>query len=269
VSGLGYHVLATKTDGTLWAWGYNANGQLGDGTTANKSSPVQIGAGTNWATVIASNTGNNSFAIKTDGTLWAWGNGGYGVLGLGDTTSRSSPTQVGTLTNWAKLSSGGFTGTTHAIKTDGTLWSWGYGAYGDLGNGLTVDKSSPIQVGAGTSWNSVEAGGYYGPRAIKTDGTLWGWGGITYGVNPATTVSSPVQMSSNTFHKALMIDSTSDFYPTINGVSGYPVITTSGNVVFYNSYGTTTYSTIYSGGSATKLIRQNPGLGFYLIKDVV
>jgi hypothetical protein len=76
-------------------------------------------------------------------------------------------------------------------------------------------------------------------------------------------------MSSNTFHKALMIDSTSDFYPTINGVSGYPVITTSGNVVFYNSYGTTTYSTIYSGGSATKLIRQNPGLGFYLIKDVV
>jgi len=93
-----YHSASIKTDGALWAWGYNAYGQLGNGATANVSSPVQIGALTTWANVSCG--GYFTIAVKTDGTLWSWGRGNLGSLGLGDLSNRSSPVQVGTKTNW-------------------------------------------------------------------------------------------------------------------------------------------------------------------------
>ena len=97
--------LAVKTDGTLWSWGANTNGQLGLGDTANRSSPVQVGALTAWSKISAGQ--NFSASIKTDGTLWAWGyNTTFGSLGLGDTTNRSSPTQVGLLTSWQTVEAG-------------------------------------------------------------------------------------------------------------------------------------------------------------------
>lgn len=114
---------AIKTGGTLWTWGTNYAAQLGLGDTINRSSPVQVGSDTNWAKVaIASSitTSRHTIAIKSDGTLWAWGNNYTGQLGTNNRIQRSSPVQVGSDTDWASV--GGVRGTTLAIKTTGTLW---------------------------------------------------------------------------------------------------------------------------------------------------
>ena len=102
-------MVAVKTDGTLWSWGHNNVGNLGDGTTTNRSSPVQVGALTTWSTVGA----GYSFAaaVKTDGTLWTWGYNTSGQLGDETTTNRSSPVQVGGLTTWLRVTSGSYDGT--------------------------------------------------------------------------------------------------------------------------------------------------------------
>ena len=193
----GKHCLAVKTDGTLWAWGYNGYGQLGTNNIVNRSSPVQIGALTAWYEVAA--TRSASIAMKTDGTLWAWGRAGSGELGLNDTANRSSPVQVGSLTNWAHVSGG-----QHqflARKTDGTIWGWGDNYQGRLGLNDTVDRSSPVQIGSLTEWSQVSAG-YQHSLAVKTNGTLWVWGNsgngrLGLGVY-ATDKSSPVQVGALT-----------------------------------------------------------------------
>jgi alpha-tubulin suppressor-like RCC1 family protein len=184
--------MAIKTDGTLWGWGGNSNGQIGDGTVINRSSPVQIGTLTNWASVSA----NQLFtvAVKTDGTLWSWGYNAFGELGQNNTTNRSSPVQIGTLSNWSKISAGG--GWTNSIKTDGTLWGWGQNGAGWIGDGTIVNRSSPVQIGTLTNWASVSSGNDH-TMAIKTDGTLWGWGFNNVGqVGDGTVISrsSPVQI---------------------------------------------------------------------------
>ena len=145
-----------KTDGSMWAWGYNGAGNLGLGTTtADRSSPVQIGTLTTWLQVACSRYG--SLAIKTDGTLWGWGKNQFGQLGIGDTVDRSSPVQVGALSNWSKLPRNqGAQGFSLAIKTNGTLWAWGNGTYGRLGLNSTAYYSSPVQVGALTTWYDVD-----------------------------------------------------------------------------------------------------------------
>jgi len=152
----GYVVLCTREDGTLWAWGRNNNGQLGLGDTVNRSSPTQVGALTNWLTPIASK--EFSLCVKTDGTLWSWGRGNYGRLGLGNTTSYSSPKQIGSLTNWARPANFG-SYSAACVKTDGTLWTWGYGSNGVLGSGNTSSRNSPAQVGALTNWGYPAASG--------------------------------------------------------------------------------------------------------------
>ena len=102
-----YWSQAIKADGTLWAWGFNVYGQLGTGNTIYRSSPVQVGALSNWAKLATHNYSFASLAIKTDGTLWAWGNNNWGQLGLGDVANKSSPTQVGSGTNWTRVFGGG------------------------------------------------------------------------------------------------------------------------------------------------------------------
>ena len=189
--------LAIKTTGSLWAWGENYHGAQGTGFTFDNATPVQIGTLTNWASIAAGS--QFSASIKTDGTLWTWGNNGSdGRLGLGNTNQYSSPKQVGSLTNWSKISCG--VDWTISIKTDGTLWSWGNNGSGNLGQGNTTSRSSPVQVGSLTNWSSVSAGGYF-CSAIKTDGTLWTWGYNGYGVlglNNASDYSSPKQVGALT-----------------------------------------------------------------------
>ena len=243
-----------KTDGTLWCWGDNENGQLGDGTVVEKSSPVQI-PGSTWKYV--ESDGDSRAAIKTDGTLWVWGRGDIGQLGdnsNGPSAKVSSPKQVpgstwsrvsvgyrqllatktdGTLWTWGSNSdgAGGFNeapsnrksspvqipGSTWSrpiagreiaggVKTDGTLWMWGRGSDGALGNNDRTNRSSPIQV-PGTTWKQFTSGSQPFVIAVKTDGTAWAWGDNVYGqlgLNqssgpPSTSkISSPTQIGSGT-----------------------------------------------------------------------
>ena len=196
------YVISVKTDGTLWGWGSNASGQLGLGNTTNYSSPKQIGALTTWAYVGTSSNGSAgaSFAIKTDGTLWSWGSNSNGRLGLDNTTSYSSPKQVGALANWLKVTSGSYCNFAVAIKTDGTMWSWGSNNNGQLGISSTYNQSSPVQIGALTSWANVSIGFAFA-MAIKTDGTLWAWGANNQGqqgLGNTTARSSPIQVGALT-----------------------------------------------------------------------
>lgn len=199
------HALAlTESPGKLFAWGRSINGRLGNNTGygVNSSSPIQIGALTNWSIVACG--ASNSFAIKSDNTLWSWGNNSEGQLGDNTIISRSSPVQIGT-TEWSSL----FTGSgqhTLAIKTTGSLWAWGYNRDGQLGIGIAYPpvsnryRSSPIQVGALTSWSSVSVGNKH-TVARRTNGTLWAWGlNATgqLGVGSIANTSSPVQIGALT-----------------------------------------------------------------------
>lgn len=181
-----YHTVALKTDGTIWSWGLNSSGQLGDNTIDSKSSPVQtISGDTNWTQISATTTG--TYAIKSDGTLWLWGTINS------DSILTSSPVQIASGgTDWKKLSnSGGLFaaikndgsvvvspdgslsslipgtnwkyiggGTQHfvGIKTDGTLWTWGYNTSGELGDGTRNTTATPIQtVAGGSNWTFATA----------------------------------------------------------------------------------------------------------------
>ena len=189
-----YHTAAIKTDGTLWLWGGNGGGRLGDNTTITKSSPVQtLTGGTDWSKIACG--AYHTAAIKTDGTLWTWGSNYDGRLGDNTTVRKSSPVQtIAGGTDWSKVASAG--SHTAAIKTDGTLWLWGYNYHGQLGDDTRTNRSSPIQtIAGGTNWSSVACGGAH-TAAIKTDGTIWVWGKNDHGaMGDDTTVkkSSPVQ----------------------------------------------------------------------------
>ncbi|MDO7854505.1 RCC1 domain-containing protein, partial [Hymenobacter convexus] len=177
VSAGSVHTLAVRTDGTLWAWGSNSNGQLGTGG-GSSATPVQVGAATNWASVSAGSV--HSLAVRTDGTLWAWGNNASGQLGTGGGNGNNpTPTQVGAATSWASVSAGA--NHSLAVRTDGTLWAWGNNASGQLGNNAIGGSSAtPVQVGADTNWASVSAGSNHS-LAVGTDGALWAWGSNSNG----------------------------------------------------------------------------------------
>lgn len=184
-----------KTDGSLWMWGGNAGGTLGNNTSiTNQSSPVQtVSAVTNWKQVSVGFC--TVGAIKTDGSLWMWGGAAAGLLGRNNIIAASSPVQtVSNVTTWKQVRVGGiFAG---AIKTDGTLWLWGVGTDGQLGRNNVISQSSPVQtVSNVTTWKQVSVG-YYNSAAIKTDGSLWTWGqggSGKLGDNTITSKSSPVQ----------------------------------------------------------------------------
>ena len=170
-AGGGSHTAAIKTDGTLWTWGNNTQGQLGDNTIINRSTPVTTFAGgTNWKQVAV---GGITAAIKTDGTLWTWGNNNFGQLGDNTVVRRSIPvTTFAGGTNWKQVSAGN--NHTAAIKTDGTLWTWGRNSYGQLGDNTTTNRSTPVTTFAGgTNWKQVSGWGLH-TAAIRTSDDLQG-----------------------------------------------------------------------------------------------
>jgi len=216
------HTVAIRTDGTLWTWGNNRFGRLGDGTITthweensnnNRHTPVQIGTAPNWIFSSVSASANHSVAIRTDGTLWAWGHNmsgqiGNGTVDLWGLSYHTTPAQIGTDANWASVSAVGDNynhgrntfGHNLAIRTDGTLWAWGDNRFGQLGDGTTTNRSTPVRIGTGTDWVSVSMG-YRHTLAIRKDGTLWAWGSNWSGrLGDGTTMDrhSPVRIGTAT-----------------------------------------------------------------------
>jgi alpha-tubulin suppressor-like RCC1 family protein len=194
VSGGVFHSMAIKQDGTLWGWGDNEYGQLGDGTQTYKLVPTQVGISTNWNKISAGQ--QYTMAIKTDGTLWGWGSNNY-TLGDGTAFLRIVPTQIGTDTNWSEVSAGSYK--TLAIKTDGTLWAWGSNDNSELfGNIVANFITVPTQIGTDTNWSKIDMGDRH-LLALKTNGTLWSWGidyygEIGIGLSTPTVVKFPTQI---------------------------------------------------------------------------
>lgn len=204
-----------KKPNNLWIWGVNTYGQLGTGNTTSYSSPVQlpgywIQANSAWTQKTTSTT-NDAFSmgVKADGTGWVWGNNNYGNFGLGNMTSYSSPIQLPG--SWIQLSCGG-QGWDNlfgmGIRSDHTLWAWGDGTFGELGQNSTTSYSSPIQVGA-FSWTFISAG-YAQWMGIQTNATLWACGGtwageIPLGAQPGS-FSSPVQIAGSWTQAFAMCD---------------------------------------------------------------
>ena len=211
VSAGSHHTMAIKNNGTLWGWGENREGQLGDGTRISKNIPTFIDI--NWTMVEANamntlaiddgviwkwgnfyskfetatpeifgddsdwksiaSTGSHSMALKNDNSLWAWGENGKGELGDGTNIQRKIPIKVGNSTNWESVSVG--INSTKAIKNDGSLWVWGMNNNGQLGDGTNIDKNTPTQLGSSTEWKNIFSGLEH-TLAVKKNGSLWSWG---------------------------------------------------------------------------------------------
>ena len=208
VLGFSYGGFGVKTSGELFTWGYDSDGQLGLGPGGgNKSSPTQVGSDTTWSgsDYHISQGGYAAGALKTDGTLWMWGENQSGELGQSNKTKESSPKQVGTNTTWSSISVGGGNAEGHAValKTDGTAWAWGHNTNGTLGQNNTTQYSSPRQI-PGTTWARVASSSGRYCWGVKTDGTFWMWGYNDTGVlaqNDRSTYNSPVQVPGTTWDK--------------------------------------------------------------------
>ncbi|RMF94922.1 MAG: hypothetical protein D6734_06760, partial [Candidatus Schekmanbacteria bacterium] len=168
--------IAIKDDGTLWGWGFNGKGSLGDGTTEDKTTPTQLGTESDWHSIFVGY--EHTLAIKEDGTLWLWGRNDYGQIGDGTKENKTSPIQIGNDKDWYIVRGGGMHSL--AIKRDGSLWAWGRNDYGQLGDGTNTDRITPVQIGTDTDWQMVD-GGFYFSIAMKSNGEVWAWGHNDYG----------------------------------------------------------------------------------------
>jgi len=195
VSTQGEFTVGLRANGTIWTWGRNNFGQLGDGTAVDKSSPVSVVGGFNdWIHINAGPT--QGLGIRANGTAWAWGNNTSGKLGDGTVVSTSSPVSViGGFTDWCQLA--GANNHSIGLRSNGTVWAWGLNVNGELGDGTLVGKSSPVSVVGGfTDWCQVSAS-YGHNAAVRLNGTLWTWGLNSYGVLGDGTIvgkSSPVSV---------------------------------------------------------------------------
>ncbi len=220
------HSLAVRADGTLWTWGLNNFGQVGDGTVSSSGANLifrdlprllgtngtvttnavwsSVAGGSRGADPLSGQPGGFSLGLQTNGTLWAWGLNDLGQLGLGLAGSpQRLPVRIGLDTNWVQAEAGA----THvvALQRDGSLWTWGGNAAGQLGLGTSVNSSSPVRVGTDSAWVEVRAGGSYS-LARRADGTIWAWGGNTnaqLGLGHRTSQRTPVQIGTSTNWAAL------------------------------------------------------------------
>ena len=207
VSGTHDHIAAIDADGKLYTWGQQTNGNLGHGTSGgNVYAPTQVGSLTDWASVSCGQS--HTVALKTDGTVWVWGNNQYGALGIGNTTHQSSPVLIGaawahsgTSTTWAHVSASGYI--THVADSVNTLWAMGWArSFGSLGNHLTNNNAwtTPDNITVYDLEKRFQGGGAHSV-ALKTDGTLWSWGNNAagqIGIGNTTNQSFPVQVGNET-----------------------------------------------------------------------
>jgi alpha-tubulin suppressor-like RCC1 family protein len=229
------HTLAIKDDGTLWSWGQNNDGQLGNGLRyVHSLLPIQITNDTNWQSV--SNGFFFSVAIKTDGTLWTWGRNGRGQLGIGSLTSpRTVPINIGNDSTWSMVSAGAEF--VLALKNNGTLWAWGYNYSGELGNGNTTTQFAPIQIGSDTNWSFVNAGDDHS-FAIKSDSTLWSWGNNQHGkVGRFGILNTPAQVGT-------------DKWKTVSGGGMHSIGVKADSTLW--SWGRNLYAQLGDGGTSNK-----------------
>lgn len=203
------HNLALKADGTIWAWGANFRGQLGDGNSlkltnalmGSRDRPAQTVEGNDWAQVEAGFS--TSYALRKDGTLWAWGLNNFSQLGIGSWTDSRKPAQVGTATNWVKVKAGGVSAA--AMQLDGRLWIWGASAkYGNTKSQSLENYLEPRLISTETNWVDFDVA-FNIWLAVKADGTLWAWGRIApYSTGaPESSTDIPVQIGTNTDWKCV------------------------------------------------------------------
>ncbi len=187
------HSMALKSDGTVWAWGSNLYGQLGNASTTNTNTPVQTLLLNNVNAISAG--GWHSVALKNDSTVWTWGWNMDGQLGDGSFNDRIVAAQVPSLTQVVGIAAG----TYHVLvlKSDGTVWAWGDNISGQLGDGSNTDRNTPVQVSGLTNVVKIAAGRFFS-LAVKSDGTIWTWGENLYGQlgnNSNTDSNVPVQVT--------------------------------------------------------------------------
>ncbi|CAM3454999.1 hypothetical protein FLLO111716_11600 [Flavobacterium longum] len=197
------HALALRSDGTLWAWGWNAFGQLGDGTEIDRVSPVQVGTDNDWKDIYAGSY--HSMAIKTNGMLWGWGNNNGLQVGNNSNADQPTPVQIGNAT-WENLALGDLFSI--GLQTNGTLWGWGANFWGMLGLGEEIDGCAvPTQIGTANDWIDIGVGSHH-TLAKKANGNLWGWGFNIEGPllsMPYDFVYEPIQVTSAAMHNWKML----------------------------------------------------------------
>ena len=219
IAGGRVHAIALKSDGTVWAWGYNAYGQLGDGTTAwSRPTPVQV-SGLSGVTAIAAG-GYHTIALKSDGTVWTWGANGNGQLGDGTTTERKTPVQVSGLSSVTAIAAG--SSHTIALKSDGTVWTWGANGSGQLGDGTNTERTTPVQV-SGLSGVTAISGGESHTITLKSDGTVWTWGANASGQlgdGTYTSRTTPLQVKDLNLHVSVTPTPTPAITPTPSSTPG-------------------------------------------------
>jgi YD repeat-containing protein len=187
------HILVLKGDGTVWAWGDNSYGQLGDGGTTSSPTPVQV-VGLTGVTKIAAG-GNHSLAVAADGQVWAWGDNADGEVGNGTTTNSSVPVAVSGLPAIVAVAAGD--AHSLALTQAGAVWAWGYGGDGELGSGISVDAPRPVQVSVVTGVMAIAAGQSHSV-ALEANGSVWTWGADASGQRGNASASAsavPIQVA--------------------------------------------------------------------------
>src|SRR3990170_7413761 len=241
------HSLALKNDGTVWAWGYNLYGQLGNGNNTNSNVPVQV-AGLTGITAIAGGGRAHSLALRNDGTVWAWGYNINGQLGNGTFTNSNVPVPVTSFTGVSAISSGDLHSL--ALKNDGTVQAWGNNASGQLGNGTFTNSNVPVPVSSLAAVTAI-AGGANHSLALKNDGTVRAWGLNSYGqLGSGNNTDSNIPVQVITFSTGICLGESATLTATVsNGAAPYTYLWSTGattDTLIVSPTITTTYSVVAS-----------------------